>query len=115
MRGWTNVICFRNIASVIINHKWYSERDWVSTLLMTIFENVIDNKLKQISIGHSVVQSNRPRSVISPVLFGVRVSLDHMFGSRILLDMLARLGFSISHSFTQWSGDNVDRKNSRWH
>ena len=107
-------------------------KTWVPGLLTTFLENLIPQELKQVSIGHWVVQAARPKSVISPVLFGVGVSLDHMFGSRMLLDLLARLGLSISHdevdrfkqsvvqcdsvdspetyanAFTQWSGDNVD-------
>jgi hypothetical protein len=107
-------------------------REWVPSLLMTFMSAVVKDELKQVSISHSIVQAARPRSAISPILFGLGVSLDHMFGSRKALDMLARLGFSISHdevdrykqsvvqctkpdvpqsyshSFTQWSGDNVD-------
>lgn len=68
-----------------------------------------------------------------PLLFGLGVQLDHMFGSRWLVNQLYRLGFSISHEevnrykqsvlqtenfedwismsasgFIQWSADNVD-------
>jgi len=95
-------------------------------------ENVVCSETKNIAISHSIVQAARPRSVISPVLFGVGVSLDHAFSSKWLLETLSRLGFSISYdevnlykqsvvlnenldspegfpsSFTQWSGDNVD-------
>ena len=53
--------------------------------------------IKQNSIGHSIVQSARPRSVITPTLFGVGVEMDHVFGSRWLVDELSRLGFSISY------------------
>jgi hypothetical protein len=106
----------------------------VPSLLNKFMENVVCHKLKQVSICHSVVQAARPRSAISPILFGVGVSLDHTFGSKWLLDVLARLGFCITRdevnrfkqsvvqqsssasklphaypdSFTQWSGDNVD-------
>jgi hypothetical protein len=176
--GRKNVICFQNMASRLINEKWYADRScnvadesirivtaaakliqaqiresmytvdeypltndlcnitnakgWVPSLLMTFMSNVVKDELKQVSISHSIVQATRPRSSISPILFGIGVSLDHMFGSRTVIDMLARVGFSISHdevgrykqsvvqsnnpdvpqsyshSFTQWSGDNVD-------
>ena len=109
-----------------------SAKEWVPKLLSVFLENIIKQPTKQASIGHAIVQANKPKSAISPILFGIGVSLDHMFGSRILLDMMSRLGFSISydevsrykqsvvqssnsdmphsfaHSFTQWSGDNVD-------
>ena len=80
-----------------------------------------------------VIQSARPRSVITP-LFGIGVEMDHVFGSRWLVNELSRLGFSISYdevnrykqsviqsesldsllaeyfprTFTQWVADNVD-------
>src|SRR6218665_1253048 len=107
-------------------------KDWVPGLLKEFMENVVCSELKQVAICHSIVQAARPRSVLSPILFGVGVSLDHAFGSRWALHMLSRLGYSISYnevnvykqsvmqnqtpdfpqshpdSFTQWSGDNVD-------
>ena len=90
------------------------------------------DEVKQISLGHSIVQASRPRSVLSPLLFGVGVSLDHVLSSKWLLTMLSKLGYSISPDevnrykqsvvqttetelpqkhplcFTQWSADNVD-------
>src|SRR6218665_703981 len=107
-------------------------KDWVPGLLKEFMENVVCSELKQVAICHSIVQAARPRSVLSPILFGVGVSLDHAFGSRWALHMLSRLGYSISYNevnvykqsvmqnqtpdfpqshpdrFTQWSGDNVD-------
>ena len=105
---------------------------WIPSLLKILIENIVCNEIKQVSICHSIVQGARQRSLISPILFGVGVSLDHAFGSRWLLDLLSRLGFSISYDevklfkqsvvqndspdtpqsfpqcFTQWSGDNLD-------
>ena len=72
--------------------------------------------------------------VITPTLFGIGVEMDHVFGSRWLVNELSRLGFSISYdevnrykqsviqsesldimlaeyfpgTFTQWVADNVD-------
>ena len=91
------------------------------------------SELKQNSIGHSIVQSAR-KNVITPTLFGLGVEMDHVFGSRWLIDEMSRLGFSISYdevnqykqsviqsesfdnllteyflgTFTQWVADNVD-------
>lgn len=105
---------------------------WVPDLLLTFMQTLVGNDLKATSISHCVVQAVRPRSVISPVLFGLGVSLDHAFGSKWLLNVLAKLGFCSSWdevyrfrqsvvqcsdedlpdsdplAFTQFAGDNVD-------
>ncbi len=47
---------------------------------------------------HSIIQSARPRSVITPTLFGIGVEMDHVFGSRWLINALSQLGFSISYN-----------------
>ncbi|XP_065911780.1 uncharacterized protein [Dysidea avara] len=181
VEGRGTVLCFRNMASYIINDKWYSEkkenteeeaerivsaaakiiraeireinydttsyptnedvadvnkgREWIPLHLQTFLKIVIQSELKQNSIGHSIVQSARPRSVITPTLFGIGVEMDHVFGSRWLVNELSRLGFSITYdevnrykqsviqsesldnllaeylpgAFTQWVADNVDR------
>ena len=94
---------------------------------------IISSQIKQTTIGHAIVQASR-RSVITPTLFGLGVELDHVFGSRWLIEELSRLGFSIAYdevnrykqsviqsesqenilteyfpgTFTQWVADNVD-------
>lgn len=91
--------------------------------------------LKKISIGQALVQASRPRSLISPILLGVGVQLHRDFGSRLLVDELYRLGFSIPYDevlkylqsaiidttpnfqvpsghFCQWIADNVDHYNA---
>jgi len=109
-----------------------SAKEWVPSLLNVFMENVVGTELKQVSISHCIVQAARPRLVIAPILFGLGVSLDHAFGSKWLLDLLSRNGFSVSYdevnifkqsavnidvlylpqsylgSVTQWSGNNVD-------
>ena len=91
-------------------------------------------ELKQISIGQSIIQAARPKSIITPVLFGLGIEMDHVFGSKWPINELARLGFSITYdevvrykqsviqsetpenllieyppnTFTQWVADNVD-------
>ena len=90
--------------------------------------------LKENSIGHSIIQSAQPSSVTTPTLFGIGVEMDHVFGSRWLVNELSKLGFSISYdevnrykqsvlqsesldsllaeyfpgTFTQWVANNVD-------
>jgi len=107
---------------------------FIPSLLHVFMQELIQNQLKEIAISNSIIQAARPRSVISPILFGLGVQTDHAYGSKWLLDELARLRFSISSAevhrfkqsvmlseenkssvcesmtnhFTQWVGDNVD-------
>ena len=178
--GRGTVLCFRNMASYIINDKWYSEkkediqeeaerimiaaakiiraeirerkydsnsypanedissvdkgREWIPHHLQTFLKITVRSELKENSFGHSIIQSARPRSVITPTLFGIGVEMDQVFGSRWLVNELSRLCFSISYdevnrykqsviqsesldsllaeyfpgTFTQWVADNVD-------
>ena len=108
-------------------------REWIPHHLQTFLKITVRSELKENS-GHSIIQSARPRSVITPTLFGIGVEMDHVFGSRWLVNELSRLGFSISYdevnrykqsviqsesldsllaeyfpgTFTQWVADNVD-------
>lgn len=71
-------------------------RQWIPHHLQTLLKTIISSELKQTSIGHAIVQSSR-RAVLTPTLFGLGVEMDHVFGSRWLIDELSRLGFSISY------------------
>jgi hypothetical protein len=108
--------------------------DWVPPFLRLFLETMIKDPLRQVSIGQSIVNVIRPRSSIPPILFGLGVELDHVFGSKWLLNELSSLGFCVSPeevlrykqsvtenettgdflsdylpgSFTQWMADNVD-------
>ena len=107
---------------------------FIPNLLHTFLQVLVSNQVKEVAIGNAIVQAARPRSVVTPILFGVGVQMDHMYGSKWLVDQLARLGFSVSSaevyrfkssvlqaeqmmgavpemlagSFIQWVGDNVD-------
>ena len=111
-------------------------REWIPRHLQTLMKTIVSSELKQNSIGQCccIVQAARPRSVITPTLFGLGVELDHVFGSKWLINELSRLGFSIAYdevnrykqsviqneslenllteypqgTFTQWVADNVD-------
>ena len=109
-------------------------REWIPHHSQTFLKITVRSELKENIIGHSIIQSARPRSVITPTLFGIGVEMDHVFGSRWLVNELSRLGFSISYdevnryklsviqseslnsllaeyfpgTFTQWVADNVD-------
>ena len=108
-------------------------RKWAPSLLNTFLENLICSDIKKAALGHAIVQAVRPKSVIAPLLFGLGVSLDHLLGSKTLINILSRFGFCCSYdeitrfkqsvvqsvddvplsacpdsSFTQFSADNVD-------
>ena len=63
--------------------------------LKQFLKGILKTGLKQLSIGQAIVQSTRPRSYLSPVLFGLAVELDHIFGSKWLLTELNKLGFCL--------------------
>ena len=110
------------------------QTQWMPPLLFLLMQQLVPNHVQQLSLGNALVQAVRPRSVISPVLFGVGVTMEHTFGSKWLVNELSRLGFSVLYdevvrfkqsvlqdevfsqsslspypsSFTQWVGDNVD-------
>ena len=52
--------------------------------------------LKLVSLNHCIVQAAGPRTVISPIQFGIGMSLYHVFGSKWLLNFLTRLGLCIN-------------------
>ena len=109
-------------------------KGWLPTYLKVFMESLVKKDLKQVSIGQAIVNAVKPRSSIAPIMFGLGIEADKVFGSRWLLTELNRLGFSISHdeatrykqsvvcnenvsdflktnfagSFSQWSADNVD-------
>lgn len=68
------------------------------TPLMRIFiETMITNDIRRNSIGQALIQAVKPSSIMSPILFGTGVEMDHVFGSKWLIDELFRLGFSVSY------------------
>ena len=94
---------------------------------------LVPNEVKQASILQAIIKSVKPRSYISPQLFGLGVELDTLLVSKWLINELSHLGFSISYEeitlykhsviageeegienlldgkFIQWIGDNTDR------
>ena len=107
---------------------------WITHHLLAFLKLIAISDVKQNSIGQAIIQASWPMSVIAPVMFGVGVEMDHVFGSRWLINEFSHLGFSISYdevvrykqsviqsetienllseyirgTFTQWVGDNVD-------
>ena len=103
--------------------------------LNLFMETLFPYERKQSSISQCILKAVKPRSIIPPTLFGLGVELDHVFGSRWLIDELYKLGFCVSYreiakfkqevvanqnmddvikdtssseTFTQWAADNVD-------
>ena len=71
-------------------------KQWIPRFLQTSLKVIVtSSELKQTSIGHAIVLAARPRSVITPALFGLGVEMDHVFGSKWLINELSSLGFSI--------------------
>ena len=109
-------------------------KEWLPPYLRLFRERLIKQPLRQVSVGQCIVNVTRPRSVIAPIPFGLGVEVDHVFGSKWLLNELSALGFSVSPdevlryrqsvtenentadllkeclpgSFTQWMADSAD-------
>jgi hypothetical protein len=102
-------------------------------LLLLFMQELVSDELKQVAIASSIAQASKPKSYMSPVLFGLGVEMDMKFRSKWLLNRLSKMGFSISYEevsnykkslmasnqsrsptdlhpefFTQWIADNVD-------
>ena len=110
--------------------------EWVPESLKLLLSYLIPAKIKQLAVGQCIVQAAKPRSVLCPIPLRLGVELAKTFGSKWLLNHLAKLGFSVSadevlrfkqsaiqhskeyhnealekdnnESFIQWSADNVD-------
>ena len=50
--------------------------------------------LNQVSIGKSIAPAIKPRSSLPPILFGLAVEMDHIFGSKWLQNELSKLRYS---------------------
>lgn len=51
-------------------------------------ETLFPCELKYSSISQCILKAIKPCSIIPPILFGLEVKLDHVFGSRKLIDEL---------------------------
>ena len=98
-------IILNDFRSSDFDNQWYpaneviedrkKEKDWLPNHLRLMLE-IIKSPGLQASIGQAIVGAIRPRSSMSPIMFGLGVQLDHVFGSKWLLSELNRLGFSAS-------------------
>lgn len=53
----------------------------VPPLFLLFIKFIVRSKLKQLAVSECIVQAARPLTVLSPLLLGLSVSLDHAFGS----------------------------------
>jgi hypothetical protein len=89
-------------------------RNWIPPLLFLCLSNIVASKMKTVSLGHALIQAMRPNSALAPVRFALGVSLYHKLGSKWLLNLLSRMGLSISNddvvrfklSFVQTGSDD---------
>ena len=108
-------------------------QNWVLPLMQLFLKKLIVDEIKQIALGHCIVQASRPRFAVSPIVLGVGVSVDYHTSKPRVVQLLSRLGLSISpdavnrfkqsvtqscdenlphhyvNVFTQWAADDVDR------
>ena len=69
---------------------------WIPKSLTQFMSHFVTSEAKRVSINHCIVQSARPRSIITPTPFSVGLYMDKNFGSKSLINFLYRLGFSTS-------------------
>lgn len=75
--------------------------DFLTPSLRVFLETLIKDELKCDVIGQAITQAARPNSVISPLLFGLGIELDHVFGSKWLTEELSSFGLSITYNEVQ--------------
>jgi hypothetical protein len=68
-------------------------KQWLPGLLQEFIDSVVSDELQ--ASCYWTCDCSRLRSVLSPVLWGIGVSVDRVFGSKWLVQLLARIGFSI--------------------
>ena len=67
-------------------------------MLNTLLSYVVPETVKRSSICQCIIKASRPRTALPPLLFGLGIECDHIFGSKWLVNELFKLGFSISYS-----------------
>lgn len=72
-------------------------KEWIPSYLLCSTESVVKKNLKQTGIGQVNVNAVKPRSCIAPLMFGLGIKVDKVFGSKWILTELDRLGLSVSH------------------
>ena len=71
--------------------------EWLFRYLRLFLQNLVKSD-KQVAFGQAITQAFKLRSCLSPVLLGIGVDADHMFGSEWLVNFLSRFGFRCSYN-----------------
>ena len=66
--------------------------------LRTLLEGKKDPDLKIASLGQALMQAARPKVLILPLQLGLAVTMHHRTGSRHVVELLHRFGFSLSYN-----------------
>lgn len=125
--------CFREMVQYLVNDKWFLEQienlaesteeipdvehgiHWLPRYLKQSLKGLLKSILKQVSIGHAIVHSTRPRSCLSPWLFSLLVEFGYMFGSKWLLVGLNKLGFCLgTKNISNYVNDNMKGAFTLW-
>ena len=82
-------------------------KDWLPDHLKIFMETLVKDPLHQVSLGQALAHSIQPRFTIPPIIFGLSVQLDHVFGSKWVLNEFDQLELSISYSEVTWFKHSV--------
>ena len=75
-----------------------AEQQWMPRLINVFFYKMSsDLRLSVLLLVMLHVQAAKPRSAILPILYMVGVSLDHNHASRLAVEMMSKLGYSVSY------------------
>lgn len=77
--------------------------DSLRLLLHNLFPSQ-GQRVKLASLGHSIMQATRPRTILAPLHVGLGVQLHHHFASKFLIESLNKHGFCCSYSEVQKFG-----------
>ena len=69
---------------------------WVPSYLWKFMEALVKKQLKYVSLGQALKNAVKPRLLLSPVVFGLGIEVELVFGSKWVLIQLNLLGFSVS-------------------
>ena len=68
----------------------------VPSYLWKFMEALVKKQLKYVSLGQALKNAVKPRLLLSPVVFGLGIEVELVFGSKWVLIQLNLLGFSVS-------------------
>ena len=113
-------LIIENIRSVKFENEFYpakepmgnvtANKEWLPPYLGIIMSYLVP--LKQANLGQATIQAARPKSCLARILLGIGVDVDHVLGSRWLLDYLSRFGFSVSYDEIKRFKQSVLKNNS---